>query len=107
MSASARAARARVLGTRCARPPARRGSAWRWRWRPTSSGWPLRRGESLLITFVIPAGVLLVFSTFDTTGAPAVASPVDRILPGSIALAVIAASLVSLAIATGFERRTA
>ncbi len=63
-----------------------------------------RRGESLLITFVIPAGVLLVFSTFDTTGGAGDARPVDRILPGTIALAVIAASLVSLAIATGFER---
>jgi ABC-2 type transport system permease protein len=63
-----------------------------------------RRGESLLITFVIPAGVLLVFSTFDTTGGTAGGQPVDRILPGAMALAVIAASLVSLAIATGFER---
>jgi ABC-2 type transport system permease protein len=63
-----------------------------------------RRGESLLITFVIPAGVLLVFSTFDTTGGTGGGQPVDRILPGTMSLAVIAASLVSLAIATGFER---
>ena len=28
----------------------------------------LRRGESLLVTFVIPAGVLLVFSAFDPAG---------------------------------------
>jgi ABC-2 type transport system permease protein len=62
----------------------------------------LRRGEGLLITFVIPAGVLLVFSAFDTgtAGSP----PVDRLLPGAISLAVIAASLVSLAISTGYER---
>jgi ABC-2 type transport system permease protein len=63
-----------------------------------------RRGESLLITFVIPAGVLLVFSAFDTSGGTATGSPVDRMLPASMALAVIAASMVSLAIATGFER---
>jgi ABC-2 type transport system permease protein len=63
----------------------------------------MRRGESLLITFVIPAGVLLVFSAFDM-GATSTGKPVDRMLPGSIALAVIAASMVSLAIATGFER---
>ncbi len=63
-----------------------------------------RRGESLLITFVIPAGVLLVFSAFDMGGGTAAGKPVDRMLPGTIALAVIAASLVSLAIATGFER---
>jgi ABC-2 type transport system permease protein len=65
----------------------------------------LRRGESLLVTFVIPAGVLLVFSMFDMTGGSSVTSPVDRLLPGSMALAVIAASMVSLAIATGFERQ--
>lgn len=65
----------------------------------------LRRGEGLLITFVIPAGVLLVFSGFDTSGGTASGRPVDRLLPGSIGLAVIAASLVSLAISTGFERQ--
>jgi ABC-2 type transport system permease protein len=64
----------------------------------------LRRGEGLLITFVIPVGVLLIFSAFDTSGGTATGRPVDRLLPGSIALAVIAASLVSLAISTGFER---
>ncbi len=64
----------------------------------------LRRAEGLLITFVIPAGVLLVFSAFDTSGGTAAGHPVDRLLPGSIGLAVIAASLVSLAISTGYER---
>ena len=65
----------------------------------------LRRGEGLLITFVIPAGVLLVFSGFDTSGGTAIGRPVNRLLPGSIGLAIIAASLVSLAISTGFERQ--
>jgi ABC-2 type transport system permease protein len=65
----------------------------------------LRRGEGLLITFVIPVGVLLVFSGFDTSGGLVTGRPVDRLLPGSIGLAVIAASLVSLAISTGFERQ--
>lgn len=64
----------------------------------------LRRGESLLVTFVIPVGVLVVFSAFDMSGGTAAGRPVDRMLPGSIALAIIAASMVSLAIATGFER---
>ena len=64
-----------------------------------------RRGESLLVTFVIPAGVLVVFSMFDTSGGTSTGRPVDRLLPGSAALAIIAASLVSLAIATGFERQ--
>jgi ABC-2 type transport system permease protein len=65
----------------------------------------LRRGEGLLITFVIPAGVLLVFSSFDTSGGSGSGDPVDRLLPGSVSLAIIAASLVSLAISTGFERQ--
>lgn len=64
----------------------------------------LRRGENLLITFVIPAGVLLVFSAFDMGGITGDGSPVDRMLPASMALAVIASAMVSLAIATGFER---
>ncbi|HYO42983.1 MAG TPA: ABC transporter permease [Candidatus Limnocylindrales bacterium] len=63
-----------------------------------------RRGEALLITFVIPAGVLLVFSAFDMSGGSAAGKPVERMLPGAIALAIIAASMVSLAIATGYER---
>jgi ABC-2 type transport system permease protein len=64
----------------------------------------MRRGESLLATFVIPIGTLLVFSAFDVSGGTAAGRPVDRMLPGSMALAVIAAAMVSLAIATGFER---
>ncbi len=64
----------------------------------------MRRGESLLITFVIPAGVLLVFSAFDVSGGSSAGKPVDRMLPGSMSLAILAASMVSLAITTGFER---
>jgi ABC-2 type transport system permease protein len=64
----------------------------------------MRRGESLLVTFVIPAGVLLVFSAFDLSGGTSTGKPVDRMLPGSMSLAILAASMVSLAIATGFER---
>jgi ABC-2 type transport system permease protein len=64
----------------------------------------LRRGEGLLISFVIPGGVLLVFSAFDPAGGSGGGASVDRLLPGSIALAVIGASLVSLSISTGYER---
>ena len=64
-----------------------------------------RRGESLLITFVIPAGVLLRLQRLrHQRRRRRPANPVDRMLPGSMALAIIAASMVSLAIATGFER---
>jgi ABC-2 type transport system permease protein len=65
----------------------------------------LRRGEGLLVTFAIPVGVLLVFSAFDMGGMAGQGRPVDTLLPGSISLAIIAASLVSLAISTGFERQ--
>jgi ABC-2 type transport system permease protein len=63
-----------------------------------------RRGENLLAQFVIPAGALVVLSAVDLGGGAAGGAPVDRALPASIALAVIAAALVSLGIATGYER---
>ena len=61
----------------------------------------MRRGESLLVTFVIPVGVLLVFSTLNLGGT---GKGVDQMLPGSMSLAIIAAAMVSLSIATAFER---
>ncbi|HEY3063412.1 MAG TPA: ABC transporter permease [Chloroflexota bacterium] len=57
----------------------------------------LRRGESLLITLVVPI-VLLVFF-----GAIA-SSPPDFLVPGLLALAVMSTSMVSLGIATAYER---
>src|ERR687887_404003 len=57
----------------------------------------LRRGESLLITVVVPV-VLLVFF-----GAVA-ANPPDFLVPGVLALAVMSTSMVSLGIATAYER---
>ena len=62
-----------------------------------------RRGESLLATFIVPAAILLFFGGLGVlpTGT---ATAVDFVLPGTMALAVIAASLVALGIATGYER---
>lgn len=62
-----------------------------------------RRGENVLVTIIIPAVVLLFFASVSVlpTGA---GRPVDFLLPGSIALAVIATSLVNLGIATAYER---
>jgi ABC-2 type transport system permease protein len=57
----------------------------------------LRRGESVLITLVVPV-VLLVFF-----GAVA-SSPPDFLVPGLLALAVMSTSMVSLGIATAYER---
>jgi ABC-2 type transport system permease protein len=61
-----------------------------------------RRGENLLVTIVIPSAVLLFFASTALLAIPG--RPVDFLLPGSIALGVIATSLVSLGIATGYER---
>ena len=62
-----------------------------------------RRGESVLVTLVIPPAVLLFFATAGIV--PGIAGrPVDFLLPGSLALAVIASGLVSLGIATAYER---
>jgi ABC-2 type transport system permease protein len=57
----------------------------------------LRRGESLLITLVVPV-VLLVFF-----GALAI-TPTDFLVPGMLALAVMSTSMVSLGIQTAYER---
>lgn len=62
-----------------------------------------RRGENLLALAVIPAAVLVFFATSSllvVSGPTAVAF----LLPGSLALAVIAAGLVNLGIATAYER---
>lgn len=62
-----------------------------------------RRGENVLVTIVIPAVVLVFFASVGIL--PTIAGrPVDFLLPGSLALAVIAASLVNLGIATAYER---
>jgi ABC-2 type transport system permease protein len=62
-----------------------------------------RRGENLLVTLVIPIAVLLFFTTTNVLAG----IPGDRVaflLPGSIALAVVATGLVSLGISTAYER---
>lgn len=63
----------------------------------------MRRGENILITVIVPV-VLLVF--FAALGVPGLTSgtPVDYLLPGMLALAIIANGMVSLGIATAYER---
>ena len=65
----------------------------------------LRRGESLIVTFAIPLGVLVFFTKIDNAPPAGYARSVDFLVPGVLALAVMSAAMVSLAIATGFERR--
>lgn len=65
----------------------------------------LRRGESVLLAFLIPVVVLVFFSLVDVlpTGTD---DPVDFLVPGVITLSVMASAMTGLAIATGFERST-
>lgn len=61
----------------------------------------VRRGESLLITFAIPVGILLIGGVAlagDEAGA------VDRLLPATITLAIAGAAMVALGISTAYER---
>jgi len=62
----------------------------------------VRRGESLLVTVGIPVGILVFFSKIDTLSD--VADPVAFLVPGILALAVMSTAMVSLGIATGYER---
>ena len=64
----------------------------------------VRRGESLLVTLVIPLGILVFFSKVDAVNT-SYKEPVDFLLPGVLALAVMSSAMVSLGIATGYERR--
>jgi ABC-2 type transport system permease protein len=63
----------------------------------------LRRGETLLLTVGIPVLFLIFFSTVDVISTPT-AKSVDFFVPGILALAVMSTAMVSLGIATGFER---
>lgn len=64
----------------------------------------LRRGENLLVMAVIPVAVLLFFGGLGIIPLATGSSAVDFLLPGSMALAIIATSLVNLGIATAYER---
>lgn len=62
----------------------------------------LRRGESVLVTIIIPAVLLVFFGSVRLL--PNAAHHIDFLLPGTLALAVISTGLVSLGIATAYER---
>lgn len=63
-----------------------------------------RRGENVLALVGIPVAVLLSFASVDVVPVPSGGSRVEVLLPGTLALAVIAAGLVNLGIATAYER---
>jgi ABC-2 type transport system permease protein len=64
----------------------------------------LRQGENLIVTLAVPLGILVFFAKVDTISTD-FAHPVDFLVPGVLSLSVMAAAMVSLGIATGFERR--
>jgi ABC-2 type transport system permease protein len=61
-----------------------------------------RRGENILVMLVIPVAVLLFFG--GTSIVTVAANPVPSLVPGTIALGIVAAGLVNLGIATAYER---
>lgn len=65
----------------------------------------LRRGESVLLTFLIPVVILAFFGLVDVLPTDT-DDPVDFLVPGVLALSVMSTAMTGLAIATGFERST-
>ena len=63
-----------------------------------------RRGENLLAMLGIPAALLLFFGSTAIVPAPATGTRVDALLPGILAVAIVATGLVNLGIATAYER---
>lgn len=62
----------------------------------------LRSGESLLVTFGVPLGVLLFFGT--TEVLPVDGDPLTFLVPGVLAVAILSTGFVAQAIQTGFDR---
>ena len=62
-----------------------------------------RNGEQLLVTLGIPLLLLGFFGSVDILPTDT-DEPVDFLVPGILALAIMSTSMVSLGIATGFER---
>src|SRR5438270_10842923 len=63
----------------------------------------LRRGENILVTLIVPVVLLIFFASLNIV--PAVnGQAVNFLLPGILALAIMAAGMVNLGIATAYER---
>lgn len=63
-----------------------------------------RRGENVLVTLIIPVMLLIFFASLNIIPAEGNVSPAAFLLPGIIAIAIIAAGMVNLGIATAYER---
>jgi ABC-2 type transport system permease protein len=62
----------------------------------------IRRGESVLITIIVPVVLLVFFASLNFV--PSGTRAIDFLLPGMLGLAVMATGMVSLGIATAYER---
>ena len=63
----------------------------------------LRRGENILVTLIVPVLLLIFFTSLNII--PTVnGQAINFLLPGILALAVMAAGMVNLGIATAYER---
>ena len=66
----------------------------------------LRNGEQVLLSLVVPVGLLVVLATLDVVSLPRTdLTRVDYFTPGVMALAVMSTAFTGQAIATGFERQ--
>ena len=85
--------------------PAHAAPAWRAALAMTAAELrlTLRRGETLVATALLPVVVLVFFASLGILPTTT-ARPVDFLLPGSIAFAIVATSLVSLGITTAYDR---
>jgi ABC-2 type transport system permease protein len=63
----------------------------------------MRRGENVLVTIVVPVVLLVFFASLGLVPATPVA-PLDYLVPGILALAIISTGMVNLGIATAYER---
>ena len=96
---------AAALAPRPGRAPVRRMLA---RQTATELTLTLRRGESVLLTLVIPLGLLLAFTLLPIVSGHGVgrttAARAAFFVPGVVALAVMSTAFTGQAIATGYER---
>jgi ABC-2 type transport system permease protein len=63
-----------------------------------------RRGENVLVTLIIPVVLLAFFSSLNIMPQTGNNGPAGFLLPGILAIAIIAAGMVNLGIATAYER---
>lgn len=63
-----------------------------------------RNGEQLFLTLIIPVILLAFFGSVDVLPTGDEDDPIQFLLPGVLSVAIMSTSMVSLGIATGFER---